>query len=59
MGGRPAERRMSLSLLNFRIGPRAGKRIAWVRCGRSNAIMRSGSPGASGRDSGRKGEDQQ
>jgi len=55
--GRPAERRMSLSRLNFKIGGGAGKRIAWVRCGRSNAIMGSGSRGASGRESGRKGED--
>jgi hypothetical protein len=49
---------MSLSRLNFEIGPRAGKHIALVCYGRSNAIMGSGSQGASGRGTGRKGEDQ-
>lgn len=36
---------MSLSRLNFEIGPRAGKRIALVCYGRSNAIIGSGSRG--------------
>jgi hypothetical protein len=58
MQGRSAERRMSLSRLNFKIGSGAGKRIAWVCCERSKAIMGSGSRGASGRETGRKGEDQ-
>jgi hypothetical protein len=58
MEGRPTQRRMSLSLFNFGIGSGAGTRIAWICCGRSNAIMGSGSRGASERESGRKGEDQ-
>jgi hypothetical protein len=41
----PVERRMSLSLLNFKIGVGAGRRIAWLCCGRSNAIFGSGSRG--------------
>jgi hypothetical protein len=57
---RPAVRRMSLSRLNFKVGPGAGKRIALVCYGRSNKRdHRKRLAGASERESGRKGEDHQ
>jgi hypothetical protein len=42
---RPTERRMLLSRLNFKLVPGAGKHIAWVSCGRSNAVIGNGSWG--------------
>lgn len=40
-----AVRRMLLCRFNFRFRLGAGKRIAWVSCGRSNAIFGNGSWG--------------